>query len=194
MQKTIIERLNGDIMYFGNISDSELIQYHNQVFNEFKITLNDALVSNMFKVETMINNSIYKVYPLFYCNEIVSTNLSDKIIENKCIICTKQDATVLTFKSEKEKQKVDDVVLGYFDQWYNKVVSNKDFDFCTFYAYNQLNGEALSGALIKCVCGGTNYQETLDENGICQIEFGKYSLVALTSFIVEYEGVEYVIK
>ena len=87
-------------MYFGNISDSELSQYHNEVNNSFDMPLIDVLTSNLFKIETIISNSIYKVYPLFYCEEIISNNSNDYVLENKCIVCEKKDTTFLTFKSK----------------------------------------------------------------------------------------------
>ena len=88
-------------MYFGNISDSELSQFHNQVLNNFSMPLVDVLASSLFKIETIISDSIYKIYPLFYCEEISSSNAEDRIIENKCIICEKNTDTRLYFNTSK---------------------------------------------------------------------------------------------
>lgn len=88
-------------MYFGNISDRELSQYHNKVYTNFSMGLITVLSSPLFKIEEIVPNNIYKIYPLFYCENISSTNSADKIIENKCIICIKNTNTLLHFKTER---------------------------------------------------------------------------------------------
>ena len=89
-------------MYFGNISDSELSQYHNEVNNNFDMPLIDILTSNLFKIETIITNKIYKVYPLFYCEKLASSNPNDYLLDNKCIVCEKKDTTFITFESVRD--------------------------------------------------------------------------------------------
>ena len=84
-------------MYFTDISDTELRYYHHTVKNNFSLPLTDILTSDMFKIEEIITDSIYKVYPLFYCDSIESTNSNDKILENKCIICQKDSNTRIYF-------------------------------------------------------------------------------------------------
>ena len=89
-------------MYFGNIADSELKQYHETVKNNFSMSLSNILSSDLFKIETIITDTIYKIYPLFYCDTITSTNKNDKILDNKCIICEKDTSTRLYFNTETE--------------------------------------------------------------------------------------------
>lgn len=89
-------------MYFTDINDAELSQYHNKVYNNFSMPLVRVLSSPLFKIEIIIPNSIYKIYPLFYCEEISSSNDDDKIIENKCVICVKNTDTRLYFKTERD--------------------------------------------------------------------------------------------
>ena len=98
-------------MYFSNIGDSELSQYHNLVLNDFKMTLTDVLVSDLFKVEEIVSDSIFKVYPLFYCSSIESNNYDDKVLDNRCVICKNATDTVLSFDTSKEI--VGSVDFGY---------------------------------------------------------------------------------
>ena len=87
-------------MYYTDITNSELAYFHNRPVHNFTAKLTDVLSSDLFKVEEIISDSIYKIYPLFYTNEITSSNSNDRILENKCIICQKtEDETYLTFKS-----------------------------------------------------------------------------------------------
>ena len=86
-------------MYFSDITNSELIKYHQQVKNNFELPFSEMITSAMFKVETIISNKLYKVYPLFYCENIKSTNPNDEIMENKCIICQYNTDTLFTFQT-----------------------------------------------------------------------------------------------
>ena len=94
-------------MYFTDITNEQLQYFHNLTANNFSIALSDVLHqtnnefdNKLFKIEEIITDSIYKIYPIFYASEIKSTNPNDEILENKCIICQKQDIeTYLTFIS-----------------------------------------------------------------------------------------------
>ena len=118
-------------MYFDNITNQELQYFHDLKVPNFSIKLTDVLTSNLFKKETIIADSIYKIYPLFYCNEINSTNPEDKILETRCIICKKETKeTYLTFISDDGD--VQDYInyATYFDignslttNQYNQIVS-----------------------------------------------------------------------
>ena len=99
------------LVYFSNIGDSELSQYHNLVLNDFKMTLSDVLSSDLFKVEEIVEDSIFKIYPLFYCSSISSTNYDDKVLDNKCVICKNATDTVLSFNTVKSI--VGSVDFGY---------------------------------------------------------------------------------
>jgi hypothetical protein len=68
-------------------------------------------------VETIISDSIYKVYPLFYTGEITSSNPVDKILENKCIICKKETKeTYISFISNPDEPITDyQNYATYFD-------------------------------------------------------------------------------
>ena len=94
-------------MYFGNIADKELVKYPKPTINNFSIRLSDILHktggtfdNKLFKVEEIITDKLYKIYPMFNCTEINSTNSTDEIFDNHLIICTKEDKeTYITFKS-----------------------------------------------------------------------------------------------
>lgn len=86
-------------MYFRNISNEEFQYFHGIKASNFSISLTDILHktgnkfdNKLFKIEEIIEDTLYRIYPLFYTNEIVSTNNADRIIDNKCIIATKRDA------------------------------------------------------------------------------------------------------
>lgn len=118
-------------MYFKDITDEELQFFHGLKVPNFSITLTDVLTSDLFKKEVIIADSIYKIYPLFYCDTISSTNPNDKILENKCIICNKTDAeTHLTFISGDGDVQDYQNYATYFDvgdslttNQYNQIVS-----------------------------------------------------------------------
>ena len=121
------------LMYFGNISDTELAQYHNTIKNEVEMSLTQVLSSSLFKIETIISNEIYKIYPLFYCDNIKSTNPNDRIVENRLIICEKEDNTILKFEAQPTN---DEVELGW-----SIFISVGGF---VFYCYNKINNKPIS--------------------------------------------------
>lgn len=88
-------------MYFTNISNENIAMFHNKTLVNVNLQLSDVLNSNLFKIEEIISNEIYRIYPLFYCETISSTNPNDKILSNKCIICQKSENTILQFRSEE---------------------------------------------------------------------------------------------
>ena len=87
-------------MYYSNIMNEELQYFRNLTGPNFTIKLSDLLSSDLFHKEEIISDKMYRIYPLFYCNEITSSNPNDKILENKALICQKLDKeTFLTFLS-----------------------------------------------------------------------------------------------
>lgn len=88
-------------MYYTDIANLELQYFHNLTVHNFTVKLSQVLTSPLFEVEEVIADSIYKIYPLFYTNEITSSNVNDRVLENKLIICQKtENETFLTFKSD----------------------------------------------------------------------------------------------
>lgn len=75
------------------------------------------LTSDLFKVETVKADKIYKVCPLFYTNEITCSNGNDKVLDNKAIICQKLSSeTYFSFISDPNEHIFDYVSYGsYFD-------------------------------------------------------------------------------
>ena len=78
-------------MYYTNISDEEVLLFKGLMVPNFTIKLTDALTSGLFKVETIITDKLYKIYPLFYTESISTDNEADTVIDDLCIICTKQE-------------------------------------------------------------------------------------------------------
>ena len=94
--------------YYSNIANQELQYFHQLLVKNFTIKLTDVLTSGLFKVETIIADSIYKIYPLFYSNTITSSNPDDRILDNRCIICNKKEKeTYITFISDENEEIVD---------------------------------------------------------------------------------------
>ena len=94
-------------MYFSNIANEEIQNFHGIVNVDFSMSLTDILTSNLFKVETIIIDSIYRVYPLFYCKEVISSNTNDKILDTRCLILHKSEhETYLSFISNSSSDNV----------------------------------------------------------------------------------------
>ena len=73
-------------MYFKSLINNELQYFHNLTsVRNFSISLTEILTSTLFKKEQITSN-IYRIYPLFYCKEILTHDTSTKILENKCIL------------------------------------------------------------------------------------------------------------
>lgn len=97
-------------MYFTNISNEELnLMLQNQNVFNFTIGLSEIVYgttnwnpSNYFTVET-IDNGLYRIYPKFNCEEIISTDKNNIIFENECIICSEAETeTYFTFRSNDD--------------------------------------------------------------------------------------------
>ena len=102
-------------MYYDNITNEELQYFHGLLVPNFTIKLSDVLhkTSNvfdnkLFKIEEIISDKLYRIYPLFYTGKITSSNPNDKIIDDKVIIANKTTGTTyLTFISD-ETQEIQD--------------------------------------------------------------------------------------
>ena len=147
-------------MYFGNIADSELKQYHETVKNNFSMSLSNVLSSDLFKIETIITDTIYKIYPLFYCDTITSTNKKDKILDNKCIICEKDTSTRLYFNTKTELENVDLGITSLF------IITNVKISCSTtnalFLCFDKNSQRVLEGVKVTVdlnTAGGVNYSD-----------------------------------
>ena len=160
-------------MYFTDISHRELVKFHNQVKVNFKIKLQDASNIDLFKVETI--GDILKVYPLFYCDRIESSNSNDKIMENKCVICENKNDTILYFISDENLP-----VLNLNYTYYADFI-----DYLVFYMYDGINGNSLHNVTANCIFK-ENEEVTKeltfnsDYNGIIYIDTSKFTYDELT--------------
>lgn len=118
-------------MYFDNITNQDLQYFHDLKVPNFSIKLTDVLTSDLFKKETIVSGSIYKIFPLFYCNEISSTNPNDRVLDNRCVIVKQEtNETYLTFISDDGDVQDYQNYASYFDvgdslttNQYNQIVS-----------------------------------------------------------------------
>ena len=114
-------------MYFSDVADLELKQFHKVIPYNFNISLTKALSSDLFHIETIIQNKLYRIFPLFYCEKITSSNPEDIILENKGIICNKNSKeTFFNFISDDN----DNVILNRQNGYCNigDVLSDEDFN------------------------------------------------------------------
>lgn len=122
-------------MYYSNISNNEVKLFHNSVKSNFNALLIDIIDNSLFNVETIIENKLYRIVPLFHCDTIVSTNKNDKILDNRCIICEYSTKTVLYFNTTNS--------VNNFDYNYKiRTVNGKyfiDFIFFDNITLNRLN-------------------------------------------------------
>ena len=156
-------------MYFSNIGDSELSQYHSLVCNDFKMTLTDVLESDLFKVEEIVSDSIFKVYPLFYCNEIKSNNYDDKVLANKCVICKNATDTVLSFNTVKSI--VGDVDFGY--SVYNGAVG------FVVYCYDTVTNIPLSDIVLSVETSKGTFNVVTGSDGAITYNYDNETLISI---------------
>ena len=87
-------------MYFSNIGNAELTHFHKTLGADFSMSLTEILSSDLFNVEPIIDGSLYRVYPLFYCKEVISSNSNDRNMDNRCLILEKTNhETYLSFRT-----------------------------------------------------------------------------------------------
>lgn len=99
-------------MYFSNMSNEELQHFHHTVGVDFSMSLTDVLNSNLFHVETIVADTIYRVCPLFYCEKITSNNSIDKILDTTCLILQKREKeTYLSFTTNTDSNVIIDESL-----------------------------------------------------------------------------------
>ena len=130
-------------MYFTNISNDNVAMFHNKILVNANLRLTEVLNSNLFKIEEIISNKIYRIFPLFYCENITSTNPYDKILSNKCIICQKSENTVLSFSSEEVNSN-----LPLSDFYY--IYEQGFMEYIVFYCFDN-NNKPLSDVNANCV-------------------------------------------
>lgn len=163
-------------MYFADVSDEDLNRFHESVKNNFQMFLNDAMFSHLFLIEEIVSDSIYQLYPLFYCENIRSDNPNDVILDNKCIICQKNDYTTLFFESEKGGLG-DSISID----WSVNITAHG----LTVFVYDRLTLNPIPNVKVT-----TAFKVMYtDENGICY-DLG-YRYYGSKKIILEYDGIEY---
>ena len=126
-------------MYFTNITNKELYQFHNKVKSNFNMKISEIINSPLFRVEN--SGDLLRIYPLFYTDKIVSSNSIDRILEDKCIISQNNLNTTLFFIVD---EKIPVLSINYsFKTDYLK--------YWEFYIYDGYKGSPLSNALIHLI-------------------------------------------
>ena len=91
-------------IYYSNITNSEIQYFHGLTAPNFTITLTQLLESDLFKIETLKENT-YKIYPLFYTTTIDTNNPEDTVIDDQVILCHRnpEKETYITFISDPDE-------------------------------------------------------------------------------------------
>ena len=126
-------------MYFTNITNEELAYFKDYLYvKNFTIKLSDVLHktnnaydNKLFKIED-VTSTIVKVYPMFNCKQITSSNPVDKVFENHLIIANiTSNETYLTFISNEDEEINDYTAYGTYysigdtltDNQFNSIIS-----------------------------------------------------------------------
>ena len=114
-------------MYFSSINNSEVKEFHKVIPYNFNLSLTDILSSDLFYIETIVPDSVFRIYLLFYCHKITSSNPEDIIMENKCIVCSKSDTeTYFNFISDDNDNFILNKLNGFYT--FGDVLSNEDYN------------------------------------------------------------------
>lgn len=109
-------------MYFSDVSNEEFRHYHGLTVPNFTIKLSDVLHqtggvfdNKLFKIEEIIADKLYKIYPMFNTGVIRSSNPDDKVLDNKMVIANKtSDVTYLSFISDETSEVEDYIEYGSY--------------------------------------------------------------------------------
>ena len=95
-------------MYFDNITNEELLSLPEVYAKNFSVKLSDILTEDtfsLFKVEEIIADKLYRIYPMFNTKKIMSSNPKDKIFDNRLIVCIKEtEDTYFSFISDEDEE------------------------------------------------------------------------------------------
>ena len=132
--------------YYTNISNPELYYFHQIPVKNFTIKLGDILTSGLFKTEEIIEDTIYKIYPLFYTQEITSSNPDDKILDNKCVLCTPHEnkETYLTFISDPTEDITDYITWAWFYDLSENLSTNQFNSIVSLLRQNTIHNDSFS--------------------------------------------------
>ena len=110
-------------MYYSNITNPEIQFFHGLTVPNFTIKLSDILHktgdvfdNKLFQVEQITDN-IYRIVPMFYCEEITATNNKDRILDDQCIIAHQEETeTYITFTGDANNTDIQDYqnLTSYF--------------------------------------------------------------------------------
>ena len=176
-------------MYFSNINDAELNQFHGKSIINMDTSLEEILTSSLFKVETIRSGILWRIYPLFYCESITSSNPDDRILDNKCIICiANQDGyQALSFKSPYDDT---DIHLKYNITYVNQYPYTLPPAY-TIIIYNSINQQPIQNAEVTITTDTpSTFNGVTNENG--QYNWNDEDTTSqITDITVNYNGTTY---
>lgn len=91
------------IILYTNIANAELSHYHRKINSVLNIKIEELDDNPLFIIEE--NGNLLKIIPLFNCEEIISSNVADRVLDNMCIICENNPDTILNFNTNKQHNK-----------------------------------------------------------------------------------------
>jgi len=116
-------------MYFKDITDEEVTQFHNKVHINYKTKISNILNNDLFEIERM--NDLIKIIPLFYFDNAYSSNSNDKLIDNKLFLCEYKGDTELIF--DTNDKQINCGILTYDEN-----------DTIIVYLYNKITGKPIA--------------------------------------------------
>lgn len=169
-------------MYFSNVLNPELAHFHQTVGVDFTMPLseiihktNGAFDNKLFKIEEIITDNLYRIYPLFYCKEVISSNNEDKVDNTRCLIVLKQSGheTYFSFLTDETRSNViiDETYLSIKDL--GDTLTTDEFN---AFVYRLRKHSSLTGTI--------NYENTNEIVGV----YGTYQFGNLTNQLRNNEG------
>ena len=170
---------------YESITDKELVFFHRKINCTLSIELEEVHDNPLFIVDS-INESFYKIIPLFNCEEIISSNPEDRILENKCIICIPAENTIFSF--------ISNTAIGDFSL-ITQIGSFNQKLYCCGRVFNKENLNPIKDVNLKVNFNNgtaeTNFELKTDYKG--EFILGDIGLNSLTNLVTtitaEYKGI-----
>ena len=126
-------------MYNTSIFDKKLtkLSYNHKINKEFVLEDIKNTNNNDSKLWKIFNlNGVLKLIPLFNCDNIVSNNSNDIILDkNKCVICIDDDSTIISCISENKNDLIFHGLNLHAFTVYPTLSNGKAVFYCIAYDY-----------------------------------------------------------
>ena len=162
-------------MYFSTLNNNEVQHFHEQGRLSFSTTLTQILSDDTLFLTEQMNTNIYRVFPLFYCDKVVSSNTDDITDNTRCLILIQQETeTYITFKKEN------DIYPPYILQ--DSLLDTKKI------GYNLTDAEYNSLIYRLRKQGVLNKTLSFEENNEVKGDYGEYNFDYDTEAVRNHEG------